>query len=283
MLQARIRVDLRKPNRSANRQWSAFCRAALILAIVIYASLAGAQSSPSTVAGRQAFESICASCHGLNGKGGERAPDIATRPEIVKLSDNNLLGVLREGRPQAGMPAFRDLGTAKLSELLNYLRLLQGKRSQPAPAEDIGKGRELFFGKAGCSQCHMVRGAGGFIAPDLSDYGASHSADEIRDSILSPGKRPAFRKGLATVTTSEGQALSGFVRNEDNFSLQLQSMDGSFHLLEKSGLREFRMDARPLMPSDYDSRLSKAELDEIVAYISGVGNGAVPSDPKTRK
>ncbi len=30
----------------------------------------------------------------------------------------------------------------------------------------------------------MVNGSGGFIGPDLSDYGATHSADDIRDAIL---------------------------------------------------------------------------------------------------
>ena len=39
------------------------------------------QSNQALTAGRRTFESTCAPCHGLNGKGGERAPDIATSPK----------------------------------------------------------------------------------------------------------------------------------------------------------------------------------------------------------
>ena len=38
------------------------------------------QSNQALATGRRTFESTCAPCHGLNGKGGERAPDIATQP-----------------------------------------------------------------------------------------------------------------------------------------------------------------------------------------------------------
>ena len=78
------------------------------------------------------------------------------------------------------------------------------------------------------------------MGPDLSDYGATHSADDIRNAILDAGKRPGFNKALAKATTKDGQQLSGIVRNEDNFSVQLQSVDGTFHLLQKSDLAEFR-------------------------------------------
>ena len=65
---------------------------------------------------------------------------------------------------------------SKLSEVLNYLRSLQGKSKAPAAAANTEEGKNIFAGKGGCSQCHMVHGAGGFLGPDLSDYGVNHSA-----------------------------------------------------------------------------------------------------------
>jgi putative heme-binding domain-containing protein len=169
------------------------------------------------------------------------------------------------------MPAFSGLGPAKLAEVLDYLRILQDKRSAPAVAVNVGNGKELFIGKGGCSQCHMVHGAGGFIGPDLSDYGATHSADDIRSAILSADKRAGFRKALAKATLNDGQQLSGLVRNEDNFSVQLESLDGTFHLLEKSNLADLTFESTPLMPGDYNSKLTPAELEQLVAYLLSVG------------
>lgn len=220
--------------------------------------------------GRRTFESSCAPCHGLNGKGGERAPDIAVKPEIVRLSENEILKILRDGKPQAGMPPFGALGPAKLSDVVKYLRFLQGKREAPAVAVNTEEGRNIFIGKAGCSECHMVQGTGGFLGPDLSDYGESHSADDIRSAIVSADKRPGVRKGLAKATTKDGRQISGLVRNEDNFSVQLQALDGTFHLLEKSSLSELTFDLVPVMPSDYDSQLSQSDLDQLVAYLLSV-------------
>jgi cytochrome c oxidase cbb3-type subunit 3 len=242
-------------------------------AVVLIFALASSQAQTTKhSAGKQTFESSCAPCHGLNGKGGERAPDIATRPEIVRLSDSGTLKVLREGKPQTGMPPFAGLGPAKLSDILNYLRFLQGRRKTPAVVINAEKGKEVFSGKGGCSECHMVHGSGGFLGPDLSDYGASHSADNMRNAIVSAEKRPGIRKGLAQATTREGRQISGLVRNEDNLSVQLQGQDGAFYSLEKSNLSELIFDSEPLMSDNYGATLSKSELDQLVGYLLSVAD-----------
>ena len=262
------------------QQRGAWILAALICALAVSQAQTTAprtdeqnQSNQALAAGRRTFESTCAPCHGLNGKGGEHAPDIATSPEVVRLSDRETLKVLQEGILQKGMPPFIALGPARLSEVLNYLRSLQGKDKTAAvmPAS-VKEGKEIFAGKGGCLECHMVQGVGGFLGSDLSDYGASHSADDIRSAIVSADQRPGFRKGLAKATTKDRQQISGLVRNEDNFSVQLQALDGTFHLLEKSGLSELSFDSAPVMPSDYDSKLSKSELDQLVGYLLSIAD-----------
>jgi putative heme-binding domain-containing protein len=144
--------------------------------------------------------------------------------------------------------------------------LLQGKGTATVVTANVEQGKKIFMGKGGCSECHMVHGIGGFLGPDLSDYGANHSGDDIREMILSADKRPATHKGFAQATKN-GQKISGVVRNEDNFSLQLQAMDGTFHMLEKSSLSELTFDSAPVMPNDYDSKLSKSELQQLVGYL----------------
>jgi cytochrome c oxidase cbb3-type subunit 3 len=233
----------------------------------------GANRSPQTSvsAGQQTFDATCASCHGLDGRGGERAPDIATRPEITRLPDQDLLKVLRAGIPEKGMPPFAGLGSAKLAALVSYVRTLQGKDTAASIAGgNARQGKELYWGKAGCSACHMMNGAGGFLGRDLSNYGESHSFREIRAVIVEPQKTTGPRGRAAEVTTKGGEMYSGVVRNEDNFSLQLQSADGAFHLFSKSNLAGFSYRQAPLMPSDYGTKLSPAELDALAAYLGGI-------------
>ena len=42
---------------------------------------------------------------------------------------------------------------------------------------------------------------------------------------------------MVTATTTNGDSYQGIIRNEDNFSLQLQSEDGAFHFLSKADLK----------------------------------------------
>lgn len=113
----------------------------------------------------------------------------------------------------------------------------------------------------------MVNGQGGFLGPDLSDYALSHSLPEIREAILEPNKNLAVRQDVVVVVTRGGRKYTGVARNEDNFSLQLQTSDGAFHLFMKSDLAVLRHETRSLMPSDYGTRLTPQQLDDLVGFL----------------
>lgn len=74
------------------------------------------------------------------------------------------------------------------------------------------------------------------------------------------------------VTTRDGRTYSGVVRNEDNFSIQLQSLDGEFRLFAKSELDHFSRTLDSLMPSDYGSSLTAGELNDLVSFLMFAAN-----------
>src|SRR6266851_6348232 len=217
--------------------------------------------------GRKTFESVCAGCHGLDGRGGERGPNIATRAEVKSLTDEETLRILRAGITAAGMPAFGALGLPKIKAVMDYLRVLQGGSKAASIRGDPQNGKFLFFGKAGCAKCHMINGEGGFLGADLSSYGSNVSIEDIRTAITDPNKDLEPMERTVLVTTREGQQFTGIARNEDNFSLQLQSLDGTFHLLAKADLKHLEYQPKSLMPSDYGSVLSAGELDDLVSFL----------------
>jgi cytochrome c oxidase cbb3-type subunit III len=154
--------------------------------------------------------------------------------------------------------------------VIRYLRTLQGQTATTPLSGNPDNGKALFFGKAGCAQCHMTNGQGGFMGSDLSSFGSTQSPAEIRSAITDPNRNLDTRKRTVIVTTASGQILTGMARNEDNFSLQLQTADGAFHLLNKSELRKIEYQPRSLMPDDYGSRLSSKELDDLVSYLVSI-------------
>jgi putative heme-binding domain-containing protein len=220
--------------------------------------------------GKQTFASTCAGCHGLDGRGGERAPNIAESPKVLKLSDAQIFRIIENGVPGTGMPAFHSLAHPDVQAVVAYLRSLQGTKSTLNLPGDPVRGETIFFGKAGCSGCHMVAGKGGFIASDLSGYARTHAVDEIRSAITSPGGDQQSR--LVTATIRGGGEVVGRIRNEDNFSVQLQTRDGAFLFVTKSDLEGLQYASQTLMPSAYSSTLSSAELNDVISYLMRVAN-----------
>ena len=214
------------------------------------ARLRTAQGAPAATEGKKLFESQCAACHGLDGHGGERAPDIATSAKTQGHSDEQLVRIVTRGIPGTGIPGFASLSEGERTSVVAYLRQLQGKIVEEAKlAGDPHKGREIFFGKARCAECHSVAGSGGFIGQDLSTFGALRSVVKIRDAIV----RPENGGARVTVVATQGQSYSGVVRNEDNFSVQIQTMDGAFHLFEKAKVARLTREPGSVMPAGYGS------------------------------
>jgi len=241
----------------------------LSVALVAGSTSAG-QKTLAASAARETFTSRCASCHGLDGRGGEHAPDIVTSASVRSRSDQALFDVISRGLPRAGMPAFGQLlSPAQIRALVGYLREAAKSGEGTHVAGDAAKGRALFFGKAGCNQCHMVGGEGGFLGCDLSDFGRHHSPAHIRIAILRPNDHLLPGQEAVAVTTRDGQLWEGMVRNEDNFSLQLLDSAGVFHLVMKSELASFERRPKSPMPDDYGSRLTDSEVDALVSYIAG--------------
>ncbi|MGC2400099.1 MAG: c-type cytochrome [Acidobacteriaceae bacterium] len=238
--------------------------------------------------GAEQFQANCAGCHGADGKGGEKGPAIATLPSVVALPDTELIKIVREGTT-AGMPSFERLGDAEILAVVRYLRTLQGKTAVSDTHELTGNavaGGVLYFGKAQCSSCHMVNtagiGQGGFIASDLTGYGANHTAEAIKQAIVQPDTPldPASR--VVEVQTKTGQKLIGVVRSEDNFNLALQTEDGRFHFLTRSSLAEVNYKQYSLMPRDYGARLTSKELDDLVSFLIVTSKNAPMEAPARR-
>ena len=217
--------------------------------------------------GRRIFSANCAACHGLDARGAERGPDIAGRRAVQQLSDAALLRIISDGKAGTGMPPFRQLGEARIQAVLHHLRLLQGQGDATPPPGDSKSGAQLFIGKADCAKCHTASGKGGFIASDLTGYAAGKAVADIRGAIIAPNKNLDPRNATVVVVAANGETYTGIARNEDNFSLQLQTLDGAFHFLNKSELKSLARHPRSLMPDDYGSRLTEQEINDVVSYL----------------
>ena len=99
-----------------------------------------------------------------------------------------------------------------------------GTPPQPPPLPgDPAAGERFFTGKGNCANCHMVRGRGGVLGPDLSNIGRDRRPAQIEQALRDPGAAPAAPAGrggrggrgavpayrAVTVRLRDGQTLAG--------------------------------------------------------------------------
>ena len=221
------------------------------------------QLAPSQ--GKNLYESSCSVCHGLDGSGGEHAPGIGRTSGAKGMPDSELIQIVQDGISSEGMPSFSTLDTLKIQSIVSYIRFLQGKSDAPGDTGNPTEGKQLFFGKGRCADCHAMHGEGRFLATDLTDFAYDNDANDIRAAIVNSQEQKALP--FAHVTASAGRQFSGVIRNEDNSSIQIQDADGQFNLFLKSDIRSIERSRTLSMPVDYRQKFTSAEVENLVSYI----------------
>src|SRR6266567_1870674 len=277
------------------RPWAAaFFTCTLPLMIGVFAASLQAQDKNPLAGDPRAaklgefeFRANCAFCHGLGARGGGRGPDLTRAKKRHGSTDPDLFRTINEGVPGTAMPpngaTQQGVGMTEeeIWQVISYLRSVQVK-APAQPAGNAAHGKELFYGSAACSTCHMIQGKGGRLGPDLSTTGSARSTDYLVDSVRSPSRRLAqgiseamkeFSQEYETVTvvTLDGTKLLGVVLNEDDFTLQMLDTREQLHLFQKDKLRSLEKSRESLMPAYDQKTLSDKDLQDLIAYLLAVG------------
>ena len=238
-------------------------RISILFYVFLFSVPAGSQELD---AGRKQFETRCTGCHGADGLGGERGPSIlelGKRGGAGRLRAN-LRDVIRNGIPEGGMPGF-PLPEPELAALVAYISALRAPAADHPAAGDADAGRRFFLGRGNCLGCHMVRGQGGILGPDLTNLARERRLRQIEQAIYNPGSlaTPGYR--VASVRLRDGKTLRGLIKNQSNYDLQLQGLDGVVYLLSRNQIAEQFRERKSLMPP---VKASADEMRNLMAFLS---------------
>ena len=110
-------------------------------------------------------------------------------------------------------------GVTELESLVNVDAAAQRKRIEellPLVAKgDIRRGHAVFYSsKATCSSCHRLGYAGGTTGPELTHVGKTRTVRDILESILFPSLSFVRSYEPMLITTVDGKAINGIIRDE---------------------------------------------------------------------
>ncbi len=159
----------------------------------------------------------------------------------------------------------------------------------PAPAElakrngNSERGKQVwnasFAGTAQCAKCHMVRGVGGQVGPDLSMIGKKGSKENIFESILDPSKAIADQYVQHSVTTVNDLVVSGLLVSDTPQGITLRDANGKDTTVPRGDIvGEVRKLKVSIMPQDIVAGLTEDELIDMVAYLETLKTAAFTPD-----
>jgi putative heme-binding domain-containing protein len=229
-----------------------------------------ARDPKAVAAGEQRFQQLCSSCHGRGGEGGQgegQGPNLVNSWELRRASDQDLFGYIHNGVKGTAMPPIA-LPEPQIRELAAYVRSLNAPANSVPVSGDPKAGEAIFYGAGGCSACHMIRGRGGYLGPDLTDAGSAHRLGELREAILNPDRLSIDGYQPVLLREAGGKALRGIVKHESNWAMEILDENGGVHLLHGAAMRQAAVQSKPWMPNDYARRLAPAEIQDLLAFLS---------------
>lgn len=220
--------------------------------------------------GAALFRQDCSFCHGRDAGGGESGPDLTRSKLVASDVDGDKIGaVVRNGRPDKGMPAF-DRSDDQIASLVAFIHtqrknaLAGGRRGaggrKGVDPEDLQTGnaeagKRYFEGAGGCAKCHSPIG-------DLAGIASRYKGLQLEQQMLYP-KDP---KSKVEVTLASGQKISGILEYLDEFTVGLVDSSGWYRSWRIRDV-QYKVDAPVEAHVDLFSKYTDDDVHNLMAYL----------------
>jgi mono/diheme cytochrome c family protein len=216
--------------------------------------------------GAKLYSPNCGFCHGEKANGAS-GPDLVRSTVVLHDEKGDLIvPLLRQGRPDKGMPAFAAMTAEQLSDIAQFLHMrveLAANRgtykTQNVVTGDPQKGEQYFNGAGGCAACHSTTG-------DLAKIGTRYPADILQNRFLWPaGGRGAPRKG--SVMLPSGEKVAGNIIRLDDFTVEMTDSSGASRTINRDENVKVEIEDRLTAHRALLDKYTDADIHNVTAYL----------------
>jgi mono/diheme cytochrome c family protein len=189
----------------------------LITLVLSHSGHAGAASSSNLEIGEEQFNENCSVCHQADAIGEPGVAPSLTNPELLSISsDKFLMGTIRDGREDTGMPPFAHLGRGNVQAIVAYLRahVKQPNRADQVDAQPDARGDprlgQQWYNYI-CSTCHGLSGDGYEAGGTGTAIGLPGFLDKASDGFI----RETIKHGRSNTRMLAFQGSAGLANLSD--------------------------------------------------------------------
>ncbi|WP_160149353.1 DUF6797 domain-containing protein [Roseiconus lacunae] len=189
----------------------------------------------------------------LEGKAAGPRPKLRTyeRPSPVPSEDDQSQFVVPEYSPQVVSPLI--------------------KRAQQIG--DRQRGLMAFANhKTACVSCHRIGEHGGSVGPDLSQIGRQRKPTELIEAVLWPNRQIDEKYTAHAFLDSSGKTHQGYIVNQNDDTVTLADVNGIAPNVELA-IEDIEASRKvgSLMPENLAATLTRAELFDLVSFLTSLG------------
>ena len=182
---------------------------------------------PAGKAGKLISDLACFSCHAINGRGGDMAPDLSWEGSAVQRQWLQAFlknpGTLRPALIRR-MPQF-NLSESDINELTDYMMTAYqtpafDRDSMPStgyPPAQVEQGKQLFYSKYACQACHIIdtKVDKGYVGPTLTEVGSRLNSAWIYHWLKNPqALQPGTIEPNRNMSDEDARALTAFLMTQ---------------------------------------------------------------------
>lgn len=135
----------------------------------------------------------------------------------------------------------------------------------PKGRGDGAAGHELF--KTLCATCHMLKGEGGKIGPDLTGY-ERDNLGFLLPSIVDPSLAIRDEYVAFSAETKDGQFLTGFLTENTPQSVTISDLAQNKTTVPRDRLKKLEASPISLMPEGLLDGLNEQQVRDLLAYVT---------------
>jgi putative heme-binding domain-containing protein len=118
-----------------------------------------------------------------------------------------------------------------------------------------------------CAACHRAGELGVDFAPDLTHVSTRLERNKIVERILQPSKNIDPQWELATLVTTDGETLSGFIGQRNDHDLRLRQAGGASKTVPTEKIASLTTAKVGVMPEGLMQGFTAEEAGDLLAFL----------------